>query len=142
MRGRASATRRVDHADMVKGGRMPLFEDYRPGTWGEVVGQAKACRKVDVLRRRGLGGRAFWINGQSGTGKTTIARLLAGELADAFNVAEIDAGDLTVARVREIREEMECCALGAKRGRACIVLHCERGAWASLRYRPAPARRA
>ena len=51
----------------------------------QVVGQGKAIRRIDVLRKRGLSGRAYWLSGQSGTGKTTIARLLAAEIADDFN---------------------------------------------------------
>ncbi len=36
---------------------------------------------LDALRNRGLSGRSYWITGPSGTGKTTIARLLAAEVA-------------------------------------------------------------
>jgi len=38
-----------------------LHEQYRPGTWTEVVGQDKALRKLDALRRRGLAGRVVWL---------------------------------------------------------------------------------
>ena len=44
----------------------PLFEQYRPSTWSDVIGQAKALRKLDVIRRRGLAGKVYWITGQSG----------------------------------------------------------------------------
>ena len=56
---------------------MKLHEQYRPHSWGEVVAQPKILRQIDTLRRRGLAGRAYWISGESGTGKTTIARLIA-----------------------------------------------------------------
>jgi DNA polymerase-3 subunit gamma/tau len=98
-----------------------LFEKHRPRTWAEVVGQDKAVRKARTLGRNGFGGRAYWITGQSGTGKTTIARLIAGELASPFNVEEMDAGDLTAARLREIEDNMHTTGLGEKRGRAFIV---------------------
>src|SRR4051812_16849702 len=65
-----------------------LFEQYRPASWAEVVGQDKALAKIETLRKRGLGGRAWLITGQSGTGKTTIARLLAGEVADEWQTHE------------------------------------------------------
>jgi len=100
---------------------MQLHEQYRPGTWTEVVGQDKALRKLDALRRRGLAGRAYWITGQSGTGKTTIARLIAAEVAEPWNVEEIDATDLTAARVRELERQSWTYGMGEKRGRAYIV---------------------
>ncbi len=99
---------------------MRLFEQYRPKTWEDVVGQAKALAKIDVLRRRGLAGRAFWLSGPSGVGKTSIAKLLAGEVADPFYVTEIDATDLTPARLRELEYQSHLGAPG-KGGRAFIV---------------------
>ena len=38
----------------------PLFEQYRPKTWAEVVGQDAALRQIEAVRRRGLAGRAWW----------------------------------------------------------------------------------
>ncbi len=98
----------------------PLCEQYRPHTWTDVVGQDKAIARIAALRRRGLAGRAFWITGQSGTGKTTIARLIADEVADPSCMVEIDAGDLTLARVRDFERSMHLYGLG-KGGRAFIV---------------------
>lgn len=70
-----------------------LSEEYRAHTWSDVVGQDKAIARIAALWQRGLAGRAFWITGQSGTGKTTIARLICGEIADPTCIIEIDAGD-------------------------------------------------
>ena len=56
---------------------MQLQDQYRPRLWTEVVGQDKILAKIDQLRNRGLSGRAYWLSGQSGVGKTTIARLIA-----------------------------------------------------------------
>jgi DNA polymerase-3 subunit gamma/tau len=99
----------------------PLFETYRPASWSEVVGQDKAIQKIQTLAKRGLGGRAWWITGQSGTGKTTIARLLAAELADPFNVIELDASEATAARLREIEDDLAFYAFGAKPGKAVLI---------------------
>ena len=79
---------------------MNLADKYRPTTWGDVVGQEKIVSRLRTLAQRGtLAGRAFWISGQSGTGKTTIARLIAQEVADPFMVAEVDAAALSVAEL-------------------------------------------
>jgi DNA polymerase III gamma/tau subunit len=56
-----------------------LYEQYRPSCWEEMAGQDKLVRGLSVLRRRGLVGRVFWLAGDSGTGKTTVARLIAAE---------------------------------------------------------------
>ena len=99
---------------------MQLHEQYRPECWADVIGQPKALSRIDVLRERGIGGRAFWIAGQSGTGKTTIARLIAAELADEFSTEEIDASDCTPERLKDIERSMRTKALG-RGGRAVIV---------------------
>ena len=84
---------------------MQLHEQYRPQTWGEVTGQDKVISKIDRLRARGLAGRAYWLSGQSGTGKTTIARLIAAEAATEWNTEEVDAIDLSAARIRELERQ-------------------------------------
>ena len=99
---------------------MKLFEKYRPKAWNEVIGQDAALRTIHLLRRRGLGGRAYWISGPSGVGKTTIARLLAREIAEEFFVTEIDAQQLTTPLLRQLRESMRLCAWG-KGGCVLIV---------------------
>ena len=99
----------------------PLYEQYRPATWTEVVGQDKALAKIRTVGQRGFGGRAWWVSGQSGQGKTSIARLIARELADDFCVEEMDAGDMTAARLREIEQTMPLVGFGTKSGRAWIV---------------------
>ena len=98
-----------------------LHEQYRPRTWDDVVGQDKAVAKIRALAKRGLAGRAWWFTGQSGTGKSTLARLIAHEVADPFCVEEIDATDLTPAKLRDIERVMQTYGFGAKPGRAFIV---------------------
>ena len=101
--------------------KQPLHEQYRPRSWSEVVGQDKAVAKVATIAKRGLGGRAFWISGASGTGKTTIARLIAQDVASEFCTIECDASDLTPARLREIEAGMALYGFGGREGRAYIV---------------------
>ena len=79
-----------------------LYEQYRPKSWPEVVGQDKAIAKVKAITKRGLLGRAFWISGQSGTGKTTIAKLIASDVADEFDIRETTGRELTLNGLREL----------------------------------------
>lgn len=98
----------------------PLYEMYRPEKWEDVVGQDKAIAKIGAIRRRGFGGRAYWLVGASGTGKTTIAHLIAAEVADDWGIEELDAGALTPARLADVESSLHLRTLG-KGGRALIV---------------------
>ncbi len=92
---------------------MQLHEQYRPQSWGDVVGQDKVLARLDLLRKRaGFGGRAFWISGQSGTGKTTIGRLIAAEVAADWAVEEIDGSKCNSAKVDEIERTLRYRPIG------------------------------
>lgn len=99
----------------------PIYLKHRPRSWSQVAGQDKAVAKMQALAKRGLGGKAFWISGQSGTGKTTLALLIASEVADEMNVEELDASDLTPARLRAIESSQWTLGMGSKPGRAYVV---------------------
>jgi DNA polymerase-3 subunit gamma/tau len=105
----------------ARGNSAQLCEQYRPRNWDEVVGQDKVIRRIRLLATRGLAGRAYWISGQSGTGKTTLARLIAAEVATEWATEELDAQALTPARLREIEQSMAVRGFGDKNGRAYIV---------------------
>ena len=100
---------------------MQLCEQYRPRQWSEVLGQEKIIAKLDHLRPRGLAGRAYFLAGPSGAGKTTIARLIADEVADEWCTHEIDATDLSAARIRELEDKTRNRGLGAKHGQAILL---------------------
>jgi len=64
---------------------MQLTEQYRPTMWSEVVGQDKIVSRIQALAKRGLTGRAYWLSGQSGTGKTTTTQAHYCPVAFALN---------------------------------------------------------
>jgi DNA polymerase III gamma/tau subunit len=101
---------------------MQLTEQYRPRVWEDVVGQDKIVNRIQALAKRsGLSGRAYWLSGASGTGKTTIARLIAAEVASEFDIEEVDASALTVAQLRELERGLSFRGMSDKGGRAVII---------------------
>lgn len=98
-----------------------IFEQFRPQTWEQVIGQDKAVRACKALAARGFGGRCIAFVGPSGVGKTSAARLLAAELADPMNVVEVDSQWLTPARIADLEADLSMFGLGAKSGRVIIV---------------------
>jgi DNA polymerase-3 subunit gamma/tau len=98
-----------------------LFEKYRPSSFDGILGQDKSVNTIKTLLSRSWGGRAWWISGASGTGKTTIARIIAAQGADDFYIQEFDSADqLSVSEIDKIEHDMHYFAPG-KGGRAYII---------------------
>ncbi len=98
-----------------------LYEQYRPRTFKDVIAQEKAVKRLETMQQRGgFQGKAFLISGKSGTGKSSLAYIIAGAVADSFHTVELDATRLTPARLAEIEAESQYGAFG-KGGRAFIV---------------------
>ena len=102
-----------------------LFERYRPATWADVVGQDKTVKALLRLKdRKALAGNAYWLSGGSGQGKTTIARLLASEVAGPLATHEKDARDIDLDYVRDMERAWHSTVLPSpgcdKMGRAWI----------------------
>src|SRR3990172_6291561 len=94
-----------------------LYERYRPKTWGEFIGNEKAVgimREVLAEKQAKQDHIAFWIDGASGIGKTTIARLCAAELGanGMMDLRELDGDACDKMAVREIGDWLGHCAWG------------------------------
>jgi len=70
-----------------------LAERYRPTALADVLGQERIVRVLERLPS--FGGRAFWIAGPSGAGKTTLAKIIADGVADDFATVELTGRELT-----------------------------------------------
>ena len=82
-----------------------LYEKLRPKTFDDFVGFSEQIQRLESLREAcGFGGQVFWISGYSGTGKTTLARIIAADVADPIETEEMDAQDLSVDRIRQIEK--------------------------------------
>lgn len=100
-----------------------LFEKYRPARFDDVLGQAKAIKQIKRVIDNGWGGKAFWISGMSGTGKTTLARIISEVGADQFYIEEFDSADsLNIEALHKIEQSMYLYGGFAKKsGRAFII---------------------
>ena len=99
-----------------------LYEQYRPHEWTYIVGHDKTKKALLRMRDKGsLGGRAFWLSGPSGIGKTSIAYLIAGDVCDEDNFIEIDAGGMTPKDIDDLERSLRMRCLGEKSGRAVLI---------------------
>ncbi len=101
---------------------MQLYEQYRPKTLNDVIGQPKAVQVIKRLIQNGAGGRCFWISGISGSGKSTLARIIGDSIADDLYVQEFDCADqLSVSVLDKIESEMSYRAFG--KGGKCFIIN-------------------
>lgn len=87
-----------------------LTEKYRPRVLADVVGQPAAVKLLS--RMPSLPGHAYWLAGPSGTGKTTLARILADSAADSYATTEIDGGDVSADWLRSVERSWRVRPLG------------------------------
>ena len=91
-----------------------LYRRYRPKTLSEVVGQEQITTVLQNSLKNGKLAHAYLFIGPRGTGKTSVARILAHEINnfpyeledDYLDIIEIDAASNTgVDNIRDLREK-------------------------------------
>ena len=83
-----------------------LYRKYRPQKFSEIVGQEHIVQTLQNALASNDVAHAYLFTGPRGTGKTTIARLLAASLGtNATDLIEIDAAsNRSIDDIRELRE--------------------------------------
>ncbi|OHA19372.1 MAG: DNA polymerase III, subunit gamma and tau [Candidatus Taylorbacteria bacterium RIFCSPHIGHO2_02_FULL_47_18] len=80
-----------------------LYRKYRPREWDEVVGQEHVVDALQGALALGRVSHAYLFAGARGTGKTSVARILA----RALKTAEIDLYEIDAASSRKIDDARE-----------------------------------
>ena len=93
-----------------------LYRKYRPESWGDVVGQDHVVKAISGALEAGKIAHAYLLCGPRGTGKTTIARIIAHDLGTSVNdIYELDAAsNRGIDDVRNIKENVSTMPFDSK----------------------------
>lgn len=93
-----------------------LYRKYRPGTFDEVLGQEHIIKVLEGSIKLGKVAHSYIFFGSRGTGKTSVARIMAKELeVSAEDTFEIDAAsNRGIDDIRELREGVRTLPFNSK----------------------------
>lgn len=100
----------------MKDSNIALYRKYRPENWSEVIGQDHIVKAISGSLSAGKVAHAYLLCGPRGTGKTTIARIIARELETSVNdIYEMDAAsNRGIDDIREINENIRTLPFDSK----------------------------
>ncbi len=93
-----------------------LYRKYRPQTFEDVIGQEHIVKVLEGAVKLGNVAHAYLFSGSRGTGKTSMARILARAIGTSANdLTEMDAAsNRGIDDVREIRESVNTLPFESK----------------------------
>jgi DNA polymerase-3 subunit gamma/tau len=102
--------------DSTKDSNIALYRKYRPESFEEVIGQDHIVKAISGSLKAGKVAHAYLLCGPRGTGKTTIARIIARELGSSINdIYEMDAAsNRGIDDIREINENIRTLPFDSK----------------------------
>ncbi len=108
----------------VKGVSQALYRKYRSKNLSEVIGQDHITRTLGAALKSGKISHAYLFTGPKGTGKTSIARILAHEINNLeytddqsihLDIIEIDAAsNRRIDEIRDLRDKVHIAPTSAK----------------------------
>ena len=95
---------------------LALYRKYRPNGFAEVVGQDSVVQVLTGSIKQGKVSHAYLFAGSRGTGKTSVARILAREIGTSLHdLYEIDAASSRgIDEIRELREAVRTLPFESK----------------------------
>lgn len=100
-----------------------LYREYRPLTFDDVKGQDHIVSALKIALKRGAVAHAYLFTGSHGTGKTSVARILAHEINNLaytgeethLDIIEIDAAsNRRIDEIRDLRDKAHIAPTSAK----------------------------
>ena len=91
-----------------------LYQKYRPQSLSELVGQNKIINRLQhIMGRDSFDRGAFWFEGPSGTGKTTLAQIIAKKLVgNDIDIIEYNGAAINKGAMSDIERDIRFYPMG------------------------------